>query len=184
MVLRRMRKSLKRRLRSHPIASRSYNAISWTFTRSRPAQTVKRSLGRTANALFPMWIEPRCRLAYRYASEGKVEKAVAIADDLLARKIDFFDPTIARLGAVYSLQGRYEEADRLFERMEERCYELACEYQYDRLGLRFFPSDMYSAIGHIGLLDKYIKAETLGIIPPSRARAARPVVPRCPRSRP
>jgi putative glycosyltransferase (TIGR04372 family) len=112
-----------------------------------------------------MWIEPRCRLAYRYASEGKVEKAVAIADDLLARKIDFYDPTIARLGAVYSLQGRYEDAYRLFERMEERCYEVACELQYDRLGLRFFPSDMYSAIGHIGLLDKYIKAEALGIIP-------------------
>jgi putative glycosyltransferase (TIGR04372 family) len=112
-----------------------------------------------------MWVEPRCRLAYRYASEGNVDKAVAIADDLLARKLDFYDPTIARLGAVYALQGRYEEAYRLFERMEERCHEVARELQYDRLGLRFFPSDTYSAIGHIGLLDKYIKAEILGIIP-------------------
>ncbi|HEY7300067.1 MAG TPA: TIGR04372 family glycosyltransferase [Xanthobacteraceae bacterium] len=112
-----------------------------------------------------MWIERRCRLAYRYASEGKVGQAVAIADDLLARKVDLYDPTIARLGAVYSLQGRYEEAYRLFERMEERCHEVARELQYDRLGLRFFPSEMYSAIGHIGLFDKYVKAETLGIIP-------------------
>jgi tetratricopeptide (TPR) repeat protein len=165
MNLREMRRSLKPWLRRHPILFRSYNAISWTLTRSQAGVTVKRSLSRIAIVLFPTWIRPRCRLADYYARQGNLEKANAIADDLINHKIDFYNFRTYRIGGLYYLQGRYEDAYRVFERMEQRRYKRARELQYDRLRLRAFPSLIFSAIGHLGLLDKYIKAEILGLIP-------------------
>src|SRR6266536_632541 len=167
MIFRRLRKFLKPRLNRYPPAFRLYEATSWVFTRSPVALAVKRSVASGIDLAFPMWVAPRCRLAYRYAVEGHVQKAIAIADDVLAREPELYlgDDSFHRLGSIYYLQGRYEDAYRLFERIEKRRYEIAREFQYDRLGLRFFSKDGFSAIGHLGMLDKYIKAEILGIIP-------------------
>ncbi len=167
MIFRRLRKFLKPRLKRYPPALRLYEAISWAFTRSRPASAVKSSLARGIDLVFPMWIAPRGRLAYRYAVEGQVQKAIAIANDVLSRRPELYldDDTIHRLGSIYYLQGRYEDAYRLFGCMEKRRYEMARELQYDRLGLRLFSKDEFLAIGHLGMLDKYIKAEILGMIP-------------------
>jgi putative glycosyltransferase (TIGR04372 family) len=165
MILRRLRKLLKPRLKRYPIAFRLYEAISWTFTRSRFASSTKRFFAKIANVVFPMWIAPRFGLAYNYALAGDVRRAMDIADDVLARQPDLYDSRLYRIASVYTLQGRYDEAFRLFQRMEERRREIAHELQYDRLGLRFFPSAGFFNIGHLGLLDKYIKAEMLGMIP-------------------
>jgi putative glycosyltransferase (TIGR04372 family) len=165
MILRRLRKSLKLRLKNYPVLFRLYRGISWALTRSPFGSATKRLVPKIANGLFPMWITPRCGLAYYYAGIGQVQKAVNIADDVLARKPDLYDSRFSRIAAVYSLQGRYEDAYRLFERMEQRCYEVARELQYDRLGLRLFPAIGFSAIGHLGMLDKYTKAELLGMLP-------------------
>jgi putative glycosyltransferase (TIGR04372 family) len=167
MTFRRLRRFLKPRLKRYPPALRLYEAISWAFTRSWPASAAKRSLARGIDLAFPMWIVPRCRLAYHYAVEGDVQTAIAIADDVLARKPELYldNDSFHRLGSIYYLQGRYEDAYRLFERMERRRYEMAHELQYDRLGLRLFSKDEFLAIGHLGMLDKYIKAEILGMIP-------------------
>jgi putative glycosyltransferase (TIGR04372 family) len=165
MVFRRLRKSVKPALKHYPALFRLYRAVSWALTRSSFGMAAKRLVPRIANALFPMWIAPRLGLAYYYAGKGEVRKAIAIADDVLARKPDLYDSRFSRIAAVYSLQGRYEDAYRLFEGMEKRCYEVARELQYDRLGLRFFPGIGFSPIGHLGMLDKYIKAEILGILP-------------------
>jgi len=127
---------------------------------------VKSSLATAIDFAFPMWTRPRCRLAYRYAVDGNVQKAIAIADDVLARqsKLALDNDNFLRLASVYWLQGRYEEAHRLFERMEAQRHEIARELQYDRLGLRFFSTDGFLAIGHLGMLDTYIKGEILGLI--------------------
>jgi len=163
MIFRRLRKSLKARLKRYPIAFRLYEAISRTFTRSHIAVEVKRFFPKMANIVFPVWIGPRYKLARRYAEEGELDKAMAIADDILARKPDFDD--FRWIGSIYWLRGRYHDAHRLFERMEQRRWEIARELQYDRLDLRFFPSIHFAQMGHLGMLDKYIKAEILGIVP-------------------
>src|SRR5262249_11485663 len=167
MIFRRLRKFLKPKLKSYPPAIRIYGAISWVFTRSRPALAVKRSFAAAIDLTFPMWTRPRCRLAYRYAVEGNVHKAIAIADDVLARqpKPVLDNDNLLRLASIYWLQGRFEDAHRLFERMEERRYQTARELQYDRLRLRVFSTDGFLAIGHLGMLDTYLKGEILGLIP-------------------
>ncbi len=166
MIFRWLRRFLKPKLKSYPPALRVYEAISWTFTRSRPALAVKTWLAEAIDFALPMWTRPRCRLAYRYAVDGNVQKAIAIADDVLARqsKLALDNDNFLRLASVYWLQGRYDEAHRLFERMEAQRHEIARELQYDRLGLRFFSTDGFLAIGHLGMLDTYIKGEILGLI--------------------
>jgi putative glycosyltransferase (TIGR04372 family) len=167
MSFRRLRKLLKPKLQRYSSAIRVYNGISWALTRSRPALMIKRRIANGIDFFFPMWITPRCRLAYRYAVEGKVQKALTIADDVLARqpKLSLSDDAFHRLVSIYYLQGRHEDAYRLFRRMEERRYHAARELQYDRLALRIFSWSDFSALGHLGILDKYIKGEMLGIIP-------------------
>jgi putative glycosyltransferase (TIGR04372 family) len=114
-----------------------------------------------------MWIAPRCRLALHYVGEGKFNKAIGIANDVLARKPEAYldDDIFNRLAVAYSLAGRSEDLARLFDRTEDRRSETARELQYDRLGLRFFPKVSFSNIGPLGFLDIYIKAERLGVIP-------------------
>jgi len=62
------------------------------------------------------------------------------------------------------LQGNYDRARRVFEVIEKRNYEVTRALQYDRLGLRFFPSYEFYPIGHLGRLDHHVKAEILGIV--------------------
>jgi putative glycosyltransferase (TIGR04372 family) len=167
MLFRKIRKLLKPKLKRYPHAIRVYESISWLFTRSVLAKRLKRSLAQAITLAFPMLVASRCRLAYHYAVEGDVQKAIAIADDVLARDPELYlgDDSFHRLGSIYYLQGRYEDAYRLFERMENVRYDVARKLQLDRLSLRFFSKDGFSAIGHLGMLDKYIKAEILGFIP-------------------
>jgi putative glycosyltransferase (TIGR04372 family) len=172
MIFRKLRKFLKPTLKRYPIAFHSYEAISWALTRS--VFGPKHFFARIVATVFPMWRAPRVRLAQYYFDEGKLDKAIAIADEVLARKPDLYD-VLARkpdvefrlywIGSMLWLQGRYEDAYHLFKRMEERRYEAARELQYARLNLRFFPIDHFRAIGDLGMLDKYIKAEILGMIP-------------------
>jgi putative glycosyltransferase (TIGR04372 family) len=167
MIFRKLRRFLKPKLKRYPAAFRLYQATSWLFTRSPLALAVKSFVASGIDLAFPMWITPRFRLAYRYAVAGNVQKAIAIADDVLARRpeLSFSDDAFHRLVSIYYLQGRYEDANRLFQHIEERRYQAALQFQYDRLDLRFFSKDDFSAIGHLGILDKYMKGEILGMIP-------------------
>jgi putative glycosyltransferase (TIGR04372 family) len=113
-----------------------------------------------------MWIEPRVRLAQYFLSVSKLESAAAIVDDLLARRPDpTMDRTPHNIAVIYHLSGRIGDAHRLFERMEERRRKVTRQLQYDCLGLRIFSRASFTNIGPLGLLDKYIKADMLGIIP-------------------
>jgi putative glycosyltransferase (TIGR04372 family) len=166
MFFRKLRKFLKPRLRRYPAAFRLYEAISRAFTRS--AFSPKHFFPTMAAIFFPKWIAPRARLALHYVGEGKLDKAIAIADDVWARKPDAYldDDTFNRLCVAYHLDGRSEDLQGLFDRTENRRSEIARALQYDRLGLRFFPKASFSNIGPLGLLDTYFKAEILGITPP------------------
>jgi putative glycosyltransferase (TIGR04372 family) len=165
MIFRKLRKFLKPKLKRHPIAFRLYEAISWALTRSTFGP--KHFFPTIVAILFPMWIAPRARLALHYVGEGKFDKAISIADDVLARKPEAYldDDTFNRLAVAYSLEGRTEDLRQLFDRTEDRRSEIARELQYDRLGLRFFPKASFSNIGPLGLLDTYVKAQSLGVIP-------------------
>jgi putative glycosyltransferase (TIGR04372 family) len=165
MIFKSAHQILKSRLKQYPIAYQAYRRLSWILTRSSLAWKAKRFFPTIANACFPIWIGPRLRLAHYLATNGQVSKAIAIADDIMARNPDYNDVRLYLVGSIYSLQGRYEHANELFERMENNRYERARELQYDRLSLRFFSNIHFSQIGHLGVLDRYIKAEALGIIP-------------------
>src|SRR6266496_2341643 len=166
-------KLLTQSLRRYPSVFRVYRGISWTFSRSPVVPVTKRLLARprlwlakAANVACPMWIGPRCWLAHYYAVHGEWRRATTIADDVLARGPDLqvTDRGTHRLSAVYSLQGNYDRARRVFEVIEKRNYEVTRALQYDRLGLRFFPSYEFYPIGHLGRLDHHVKAEILGIV--------------------
>ncbi|HEY7300068.1 MAG TPA: TIGR04372 family glycosyltransferase [Xanthobacteraceae bacterium] len=75
------------------------------------------------------------------------------------------DRTPHNIAVIYHSSGRIDDAHRLFERMEDRRRKLARELQYDRLGFRIFSRASFTNIGPLGLLDKYIKADLLDIIP-------------------
>jgi putative glycosyltransferase (TIGR04372 family) len=160
MVFRRFRKSLKPWLNRHPAALGLYERVSWV------ARAQKRFFPKLVDTFFPMWIAPRVRLAERYFGRAP-EKAIAIIDDVLARKPDLHrdDQIFHRIASIYFLNGRYQDARRLFQKVEERRREVARELQYDRLNLRFFPRAGFSNIGPLGMLDTYAKAQILGIIP-------------------
>ena len=166
MIFRKLRKFLKPRLKRYPAAFHLYEAISWAFTRS--AFSPKHFFPTLVAIAFPMWIAPRCRLARHYVGEGKLDNALAIAEDVRARRPDAYldDDTFKRLAVAYALEGHSEALRQLFDRTEDRRSEIAHELQYDRLGLRFFPIASFSNIGPLGLLDTYVKAEILGITPP------------------
>jgi len=131
MIFRKLRKFLKPRLKRYPAAFQLYEAISWAF--ASPAL---------------------------YVSEGKLDKAVAIAEDVWARKPDAYldDDTFKWLAVAYGLEERSEALRQLFDRTEDRRSEIAHELQYDRLGLRFFPIASFSNIWPLGLLDIYDEA--------------------------
>jgi tetratricopeptide (TPR) repeat protein len=135
MIFRWSRRFLKSKLKKYPRAYRVYETLSWALARSAFGWTARRFFPRVANSVFPMWIGPRLRLARYLAENGKVAEAIDIADDIMARKPDFGDVRLYLVGSIYSLQGRYEDAYRLFECMEAYRHEKARELQYDRLGL-------------------------------------------------
>jgi hypothetical protein len=125
---------------------------------------VRRGIEHLIDATVPGWIAPRLRLAHHYLENGDAEKAIAIADDVLRRTPDLCmdTQTFHRFASIYYLAGRHEDTRRAFERTEERRREVARERQYDRLRLRLFPG---GNIGHLGCLDRFVKAEILGMIP-------------------
>jgi putative glycosyltransferase (TIGR04372 family) len=165
MVFRKLRKFLKPRLKRYPAAFRLYEAISWALTRS--AFSPKHFFPTMAAILFPTLIAPRARLTLHYVGEGKLGRAIAIADDVWARKPDAYldDNTFNRLCVAYHLDGRSGDLQNIFNETENRRSEIARQLQYDLLGLRFFPKASFSNIGPLGLLDVYLKAQMLGIIP-------------------
>ncbi len=167
MVVRRLRKFLKSKLQRYPAAFRFYQAISW-LTRSPIAP--KRFLPKFVDTAFPMWLAPRVRLAYSLITamdylDGKLDKAVAIADDVLARKPQAYlsEEVLSRLAWIYYSAGRREQANRLSERLADRRWQVARQFQYDRLNLRFFPKRYFWSIGDLGVLDTYFKSQILGL---------------------
>jgi tetratricopeptide (TPR) repeat protein len=151
--LKALRKFLKSKLVRYPISRRIYEAPSFA------AETAKLFLARLADRFVPTLLGPRIRLTRHYFSAGKLDRAVAIGDDVLARRPDRYD-VFNWLAHLYSAQGRSQDASRLFARLERRNDQIARELQLDRLGLRFFLPEDFAPIGHLGVLDKYLKAES------------------------
>jgi putative glycosyltransferase (TIGR04372 family) len=168
MIFRRLRKFLKPRLARYPAAMRLYEATSWAarIAKGFVPNRAKRFFPKIVDVVFPMWIGPRVRLAQHYFGDGKPDKAIAVAEDVFARTPDLYmdEQTLQRIASIYYLDGRYEDARRVFKRTEECRRREAGELQYDRLGLRFF-STTFFGIGALGSLDRYVKADVLGVTP-------------------
>jgi putative glycosyltransferase (TIGR04372 family) len=159
--LKKLRKLLKSRMARHPVTRILYVVPSFALS------ATKLLLRRGINRFFPRWITPRLRLALYYIGEAKFDKALAIVLDVLSREPNRIlnDRTFAWLGALCYMQGRPKDAYRVWTAAEEQRWKLARDLQYDRLGLRFFTNTHFFGLGHLGVLDKYVKAEVLGIIP-------------------
>jgi putative glycosyltransferase (TIGR04372 family) len=159
--LKKLRKLLKSRMARHPVTRVFYEVPSLTL------RAAKLLLALGINQFFPILITPRLRLAMRYMGEGKFNKALAIANDVLTREpgrhLD--DNTLGWLAAICYMLGRAKDAYRVWTLAEGRRWKLARDLQYDRLGLRFFTKAHFFGLGHLGVLDKYVKAEMLGMIP-------------------
>ena len=159
--LKRFRKLLKPKMARHPVTRCLYEGPSSML------RTGKLLLARAIDYFFPMWIVPRVGLARRYMAEGKLADALAITSDVLAREPErrLSEETFSLLATMCYMQGRAHDAYRLWVQAEERRCKLARDLELDRLKLRLFTNTHFFGLGHLGVLDKYAKAEILGMIP-------------------
>jgi putative glycosyltransferase (TIGR04372 family) len=155
----RLRRFVKSKMSRHPAMRRLY-----AFP-SSAARSAKLLRLRAIDKLLPKWIGPRVQLALHCAGDGEHNRAAAIADDALGYRPEATLDTDAllQISSIYQRAGRFADVCRLMESVEARRREAIETLQYDRLPLRFFSWPM--AIGTLGMLDRYTKAEILGIIP-------------------
>ena len=120
--------------------------------------------------IFPLdYPDVLVKIAEALIGEHRFEEAMALWEHLfpLCPEAAF---THRRITAAMLFCGRVAFADRIFQARVDRNNARARERQLDRLGLRFL-RDFSTHVGHIGLLDQYLKMDRLGL----RA-AARPVL--------
>src|SRR5206468_12037184 len=122
-----LRKRLKSRLARYPGTRRIYEGP------SSAAETAKLFLARLTDRFVPTLVGPRIRLTRHYFFAGKLDRAVAIADDVLARQSDRYD-VFHWLAHLYSPQVRSQDASLLFARVGRRNGEIASALQLDLLG--------------------------------------------------
>ena len=96
-----------------------------------------------------------------YINRGEIQQAnniveVAIKDT----KIFGFEHHLTQ---VYYLQGEYKKAIELIRRSEEFRRDSLLNCAVDVSNLQVFTPSVFSPIGHIGLIDIYIKAQILGL---------------------
>ncbi|MBD1882928.1 tetratricopeptide repeat protein [Microcoleus vaginatus] len=66
----------------------------------------------------------------------------------------------------FYISGKYDSAVRLLTRAAELQKQIAKTYQFDKLGIGILTQEWTGAIGHLGLLDYYVKMKILGWLPP------------------
>ncbi|CBN58033.1 MULTISPECIES: TIGR04372 family glycosyltransferase [Kamptonema] len=64
--------------------------------------------------------------------------------------------------------GKYDQAIKLLAKSAQIQNELAKTYQLDKLSIRIITEEWTGAIGHLGLLDYYMKMKILGWLPPHK----------------
>ncbi|MEG3969468.1 tetratricopeptide repeat protein [Microcoleus sp. T2B6] len=69
------------------------------------------------------------------------------------------------ISSQFYVYGKYDWAVKLLIRSAEVQNELAKNYQFDKLGIRIITQEWTGAIGHLGLLDYYVKMKILGWLP-------------------
>jgi putative glycosyltransferase (TIGR04372 family) len=164
-----------RRNRLTKRARKLVKALLWQYPATRRVYELPSSVARAAklfrlraiDRLMPTWTASRLRLALHYVGEGEYERAAAIAEDVLASRpeADLGADALLYLSMIYQRGGRIADCLHLEKVAETRRRTIAHELQYDRLGLRFFSREPFWAIGALVMFDRYIKAETLGVIP-------------------
>lgn len=122
------------------------------------------ALLRLACKTFPSWVGLRARLANDMAANGDREGSLKLARDLAALPDTSHDLLIS-IQPIFHLQGQPKEGSDILKRAERLRLDANESLQLDQLGLRFFSPNVFHNIGHLALIDSFLKAEKLGLLP-------------------
>jgi len=119
--------------------------------------------------LKPDWAEAHVRLAEILISLGRFEEAFASWEQAFLLRPDW--PEVhTRIQHAFYFCGQIWAARSILQRVLDAQNDFARAHQLDKLGIRFL-REFPTAIGHIALLDSYVKMGILG-----RRSPARPIV--------
>ncbi len=110
--------------------------------------------------LRPNWAVGHALLAETLISLGRFDEAFAAWERAFALKPEFW-AICARIHQTFIVYGQTRMAQNVMQRYLDAQNDFAREHQLDKLGIRFH-SEFLTQIGHIGLLDSYVKMGILG----------------------
>ena len=124
---------------------------------------------RMAVFLRPNWAEGHALLAETLISLGRFDEAFAAWERAFLLKPEWRD-ICARVQQTFYIYGQIRAAESVVQRYLDAQNDFAREHQLDKLGIRF-QGDFLTIIGHIALLDAYVKMGILG-----QRSTARPIL--------
>jgi putative glycosyltransferase (TIGR04372 family) len=124
---------------------------------------------RMAVFLRPDWAEAHALLAETLISLGRFDEAFAAWERAFLLKPEW-RAICARIQETFLVCGQTDKARSVMQRYLDAQNDFAREHQLDKLGVRF-QGDFLNIIGHIALLDAYVKMGILG-----QRSAARPIL--------
>jgi len=114
---------------------------------------------RIAAALKPDWAEAQALLAYCLVKMGRFDEAMTAWEQACLLKPD--QPEIHIISTVFYHRGQTWATKIIIQGFLDALNNFAREHQLDKLGIRFLVQ-FSTAIGHIALLDSYVKMGILG----------------------
>ncbi len=159
---------LWRKMRALPIW------LLWGFGTSKYGSRVTYYICIVAIFLRPSWAEAHTLLAEVLISSGRFDDAFAAWERAFLLKPDW--PVVCRrIQASFFWCGQTRAAQSIMQRYIDAQNDFARVHQLDKLGIRFL-REFPAQIGHIALLDSYVKMGILGQRSPARpvVLAARP----------
>lgn len=119
-----------------------------------------------AITLKPNWAEARVQLVAALIGLGRFDEAFAAWEQAFQFKPDW--PEVhSRIQNIFYFCGQTWASRSIMQRVVDAKNEFARAHQLDKLGIRFL-SEFPTAIGHIAILDSYVKMGILGRRSPAR----------------
>ena len=140
----------------------------WWFATSKYSRRVAYYGSRIAVSLRPHWAGAHVLLAGALISFGRFDEAFVAWERASLLKPD--RPDVYRISMDFFLCGQTRAAESVIQRYVDAQNDFAREHQLDKLGIRFL-SEFTPFIGHIALLDSYVKMGILG-----QRSTARPIL--------
>jgi putative glycosyltransferase (TIGR04372 family) len=141
----------------------------WQFATRKYSSGVAYYLSRIAVFLFPNWAGAHVVLAGALISLGRFDEAFAAWQQALLFEPDWQND-YGRIMYAFHSRGQLETARSIMQRYLDTQNNFAREHQLDKLGIRFLCNEFTTHVGHIALLDYYVKMGILG-----RRSTARPI---------